>query len=489
MTVLAAASYALISLYRHDHFGSDAFDLGIQDQTVWGYSRFEFIYNTVVGIPNLLGDHFHPILTVLAPFYWMWNSAGVLLVAQAILLALAGVPIYLWAEQVLGRFAGLAFQAAYLVFWGILAGVLFDFHHVAFAVPAVAVALYATLTRRNGLLWVAVAVAMLTREDVALTLGALGVYILAFQRRWALGAVLVGLNAAWFALLIGLIIPALGGGVPYRHWLYDALGSGPAGAGLYVVRHPLSALQLLFTPAEKTRVWVGSFLAFLLLPLASPLLVVALPSFLERFWSSSPDLWSFHFQYSLLAAPILAFAAIDTCARLKSLLRGWMATIVSTVLPGGALVMSALLSFVLVRPLAELSTYVSDATAAQIQSCLDVIPPDASVSATYSLVPHLAHRPQIYVLPGRSDMSYIAIDLSSYQSIPPGIEDELRTLVRSSLAADYSVACAEGLTLVLGPAGSTAQLTPELQRWLAGECSGSRCLLAAASAGDAHRHA
>ena len=51
-------------------------------------------------------------LIVLAPFMWGWDSAGVLLVAQAVLLALAGIPIYLWARQELGPIAGLAFLGA-----------------------------------------------------------------------------------------------------------------------------------------------------------------------------------------------------------------------------------------------------------------------------------------------------------------------------------------------------------------------------------------
>src|SRR5437763_3251559 len=136
LTVLSAAGHSAVSLYRHDHFASNAFDLAVQDQTVWGYSRFELIYNTVLGIPNLLGDHFHPILMVLGPFMWLWESAGVLLVAQAVLLAVAAWPVYLWAERELGAAAGLAFAVAYLCFWGVLAGVIYDFHHVAFAVPA-----------------------------------------------------------------------------------------------------------------------------------------------------------------------------------------------------------------------------------------------------------------------------------------------------------------------------------------------------------------
>lgn len=475
LTVVAATGYSAVSLYRHDHFASNAFDLAVQDQTVWGYSRFEFIYNTVLGIPNLLGDHFHPILMVLAPFMWAWNSAGVLLVAQAILLALAGIPIYLWGERQLGPVGGVAF-AAYLSFWGVLAGVVFDFHHLAFAVPAISLALYATLTRRNLLLVPALGVAMLTREDVAFTLIALGFYILVVQRRWVLGAAVMAVNTMWFGVLFGVIIPALGGGVSYRHWTYDALGNGPLATAGYVVHHPIASLELLFTPAAKARVWIGSFAAFGLLPLVSPLLLVALPSFLERFWSSSPNFWSFHFQYSMLPAPVLAFAAMDTPARLSRLFSGRLAAAGTTVLPIAALAASVLLTFFIVRPLGEVTTYLSNSRAAKIQSCLDTIPADASVTASNALVPHLSHRPAIYLITMQSDADYIAIDPSTYSNFFPGEEDQLRNIVRGALAARYGVVCAKGTTLVLAHVESMQQLTPELQRWLDGECSGRDCM-------------
>src|SRR5207237_286448 len=122
MTVAAAAGFSAISLFRYVHCAANGFDLGIQDQTVWGYSRLEMIPNTVLGVPNLLGDHFNPILMLLAPLYWLWPSAATLLVAQAVLLALAGIPIYLWAGRRVGHVAGLAFLGSYLLFWGVLAG-------------------------------------------------------------------------------------------------------------------------------------------------------------------------------------------------------------------------------------------------------------------------------------------------------------------------------------------------------------------------------
>jgi len=473
MTIAGAAGFSAISLFRYVHFGANGFDLGIQDQTVWGYSRLEMLPNTVLGVPNLLGDHFSPILMVLAPFYWLWPSAATLLVAQAVLLAVAGIPIYLWGSRRVGYLAGLAFQGSYLLFWGVLAGVVFDFHHVVFAVPAISTALYATLNKQNRLLWASLAVAMLTREDVALTVIALGLFIVVFQRRWLLGAGIAIANGVWFVLLLDVVMPAVGG-VPYQHWTYQALGKGPISAVVYALENPLRSLQLLVTPVEKVRVGVASFASWLFLPLLSPLVLIAVPSFLERFWSSSPNFWSFHYQYSMLPAPILAFAAIDACARMRSRWRGRLGGAVSLALPVGALATSALLSFGAVHSLAELGTYVSDETAAQIQGCLDVIPGGASVAATDALVPHLSDRDEIYEVTTKSDTDYIAIDVSTLGSLNP-VDSKLRSIVNTSLGGGYHVACSKGLTVVLARGAGSQQLSGQMQQWLEDVCLGSAC--------------
>src|SRR5207237_4895971 len=133
------------------------------------------------------------------------------------------------------------------------------------------------------------------------------------------------------------------------------LGTVPLIAGSYVVLHPIYSLKVLFTPATKTRLWIGSFAAFALLPLASPVLLVALPSFLERFWSSSPNFWSFHFQYSMVPAPILTFAAIDTCVRMRRMWPGRFALVGTTAMPLAALVAGVVVTAA-VNPLAEVRT-------------------------------------------------------------------------------------------------------------------------------------
>lgn len=469
LALSAAAAYAAISIYRHDHFGSNAFDLGVQDQTVWGYSLLQVIPNTVAMVRNLLGDHFHPMLMTAAPFYWIWDDVRVLLVIQGVLLGLASVPIFLWARQRLGLVAGIAFQASYLIFWGVLAAVVFDFHHIAFAVPAVSFALYAVLTRKNPLFWAMMAIGLLSREDIALTFVAIGAYMAVAQRRWRFGLAVTAISIAWFTVLIKFVMPALAG-APYLHWTYQALGDGPGAAMFHLVRHPIDSLKLLFTPLQKVKIWIALFAPWLFLPLLSPLLLVAVPSLAERFWSSNSLLWTTSFHYSLLIAPILAFAAVDSLERVQRLLPGfisWARSLIPSAGPVGVLLGSVLITFVFVTPLDELGTYVPSAQVAQIQSCLDGIPPDASVSASNFLLPHLSHRREIYLLNLKTDAEYIAIDLATYRGrFAPGEEQQIRTTIQTSLSNGYGVACSAGTTVVLRRGGGNQPISPEIAGFL-----------------------
>jgi uncharacterized membrane protein len=467
LALVAAITYAAVSIYRHDHFASSAFDLGVQDQTVWGYSQLQMIPNTVEMIRNLLGDHFHPILMVVAPLYWLWDDVRVLLVVQAALLAAAGIPIFWWARERLGLIPAIAFEAAYLVFWGVLSGVIYDFHHIAFAVPATSFGLYAVLTNRNRLFWAMLLVGLLTRENIALTFAAIGVYIAVVQHRWRLGAAVIAVCVAWFAALIEVVMPAIAA-APYGHWTYDALGTGPGSALLHIIRHPISSLRLLIDNSTKLKLWGGLLGAWLALPVLSPLALVALPTLLERLWSSNPALWSASFHYSLVIAPILAFASIDGLARLQQRfslprLRGRVRVGVSIAVFAAALI----LSFGVVRPFEEVGTYISAGQVSNIQYCLESIPARASVSASNSLLPHLSHRRQIYLLTMKDDADYVAIDLAAYLNhFFPGEQAQIRSTIRDSLANGYGVACSRGTTVVLHRGFSGGELSVELATFL-----------------------
>lgn len=453
LALVAAASLALASTFRHDHFGSNAYDLGIFDQTIWGYSRLELLPNTVLRLPNALGDHFHPILMALAPLYWIWDDARVLLVAQAALLAAASIPLFLWGRRVLGVAPALAFQAAYLGFWAVLGGNIFDFHELAVAAPIVSVALYALLTEQTRLLLAMTALGLLTREDLALTFAGIGVYVLVVQRRYRLGGALVTVSVAWFVTMFKWVIPALAGR-SYAHWSYSGLGSGPGSAIVQLIADPLDSVKIFFTPRDKQIALVNLFVPWLGLPLLSPLLIVMLPTLGARFFSDKPSHWAPQgFHYSLVLAPMLAFAAVDTAARVRRLVQGRQRALISGALAASVLLAGLYFSFGRLRPLDELRRYTSDAQIAAIRSCLETIPADASVAATSALVPHLSHRREIYVLDRRPlpATDYYALDASTW--IFPLTNTDLARIAAERERAGYDVACRLGSAVVLAPGG------------------------------------
>ncbi len=466
LTATGAAGLAAASIFRYDRFGANAYDLGIYDQSIWAYSRLQpTLDNTVLRTPNALGNHFQPILVLLAPVDWVWQDARGILVAQGVLLALASLPIYLWARERLGAMAALLFQLAYLVFWGVLGGNLYDFHEVALAAPIVSLSLYALLTHRTRLLWATVVLGLVTKENLALTFAALGVYALVVQRRSRLGLSVVAVSVAWFAIVLKAILP-WATGAPYAHWFYPALGAGPGSALLHLVEHPLGTIRLFITPHAKQVALFDLFAAWLLLPLVSPLLIVMLPTLGERFLADRPEYWAQGFHYSLVVAPMLAFAAIDTTACVARLFAGRTRIAIPVVLAAGALVAGLAFSFARLRPLDELGRYTSAAHAAEIRSCLRTIPSGSSVAATSALVPHLSQRRRIWVLDDRPVPRARFYALDAYTWTYPFSNADIAALVRRSLGRGYGVRCSKSGTAVLERGVPRGRLSPELTRLL-----------------------
>jgi uncharacterized membrane protein len=462
LAALAAVGYGAAAIHRYDSFGANAYDLGIFDQTVWGYSRFEWIPNTVLRLPHELGDHTDFTLVLLAPLYWIWSDPRMLLAAQAVLLAAAALPLFWWARDRLGLLAAFAFEAAYLLWYGVLAGDIFDFHELALAAPLVSVALYAMLERRDAVLVAAAALLLLTKEDLALTLIGFAAYVAIVQRRWRFGGAIAAASLAWFALAFKVLIPAFAGGRAYSHWSYDALGSTPGSALENLVRHPIRSVKLFVTPHTKQVALFNLFGSWLFLPLVSPLLIVMLPTLAERFLSSVPSYWAQGFHYSLVIAPMLAFAAVDTTKRARERMTGRAALVRAAAI--AALLVGLYFTFGRLRPLDELDRYATDAQAADIRACLATVPPDASVAATSALVPHLSERRSIWVIDIRPvpRAQVLAIDLATW--IYPRTAADLGALTRRALRSGYGITCSRGATVVLAQGATGGRLSPELRR-------------------------
>ena len=197
LTCGALVFYLWHSLGDQAGYLTTGYDLGIFDQAVRAYSHFQAPIVPLKGANyNIFGDHFHPIIVVLAPLYWFWDNPDMLLIAQAVLIAASIPVVYRFTRRRASERMSLLIAAAYAFGWPVQGLIDFDFHEIAFATPLTALAIDA-LDRRDDrrlLLWCGLL--LLVREDMGLLVALFGLLRLA-QRVARAGQSLRWPSAGW----------------------------------------------------------------------------------------------------------------------------------------------------------------------------------------------------------------------------------------------------------------------------------------------------
>ncbi|MFI0896005.1 DUF2079 domain-containing protein [Streptomyces sp. NPDC020983] len=438
-----AAVYAALSLSRYRRMATMSWDLGIFEQAVKGYAHLHAPVADLKG-PGFdeLGDHFSPVVALIAPFYRVFPTTVTLLVAQALLFALSVVPVTRAAGLLLGRGPGLALGAAYGLSWGVQRAVDFDFHEIAFAVPLLAFSLAAVLLRRwtAAMLWALPLV--LVKEDLGAAVAMTGavVWLRAGDdtlrgaagggrvRPWALRLAAFGIVAS--AWEIGRLIPLFHGPG------YDAFNHID-GDGTLTGHIPA-------VTALRTVLWVllpaGGLLA-----LRSPLLLVGLPTLGWRFVSHYPENWGTGWHYSAVLMPVVFLAAADAAALVAAAAPGsrhtprWLRA-AARALPAAALGAAVALSAQLpVAGLTHLAAYRVDGSTRAAERALARIPDGATVEADVGPISRLVRRTTVYWV-GRTGgriPDYLAFDnLSGWLTDPPGYARQLHPQARWTTVAD-----------------------------------------------------
>ncbi|MEV0073676.1 DUF2079 domain-containing protein [Amycolatopsis sp. NPDC050768] len=194
------AGYAGWALLRHAEFQTGGYDLGIFEQAVRSYTEGRSPVSDLIAPGYLLpGDHFHPILVVLVPFYALWRGPETLLVVQSLLLATSAIPVTRCAIRQLGQRCGTVTGVGYVLSYGLLTAASFDFHEICFAVPLVALCGEHLLSGRWNAAVLCALPLILVKEDLPVTVAAVGVYLV-LKRRLVLGSmtVLVGIGTSAF---------------------------------------------------------------------------------------------------------------------------------------------------------------------------------------------------------------------------------------------------------------------------------------------------
>ena len=382
-----AAAYSVLSLTRFASLSTPSWDNAIFQQAIAGYAHLRAPIVDIKGPGyNILGDHFSPVLAVLAPVYRLFPAAQTLLVAQAVLVAGSVVPITRIAVERLGSAGGWAVGVAYGLSFGLQSAVYTDFHEMAFAAPLMALAGTAYLRRR----WWAVAgwtaLLLLVKEDLGITVAAVGVLLMIAGAR-RLGAALAGIGMAGCAVLLFVVIPAVNRSGRFDYWSAVSFGrGGPSAWHTFVSGWDVKLPTLLLTFG------ITGFLA-----LRSPWVLVAGPTLAWRWIGTNREYWDTNWHYSLILMPIVFIAMLDGIERARRSRPAWLRRYTEH-LP--TVVAAVSLVLVLQFPLHNLlraATYQPNPTdVAAARAAIGTIPHGASVETNMGLITHLVSDHHVY---------------------------------------------------------------------------------------------
>ncbi len=421
--------YVAISTARYDRQDTISWDLGIFSQAAQSYAERGYPVVTIKG-PDfaLLGDHFSPVIALWGPLWAMLPSPVTLLVAQAMLVAFSVVPIARVAIGLLGTRAGSAVGVAYGMSFGLIAAIDFDVHEYAFAAPLLALSGEAYLQRRWRATCLWAGALLLVKEDLGLTVAAIGVALaLSSARRWGLGLALVGAAATVITLLV--VIPAFSGDGSWEYW--QRLGPGADGPPTSVLSS-LAALPVsLVSPAIKVWTWVATFGVTGFLALRSPWVLAVLPTMLWRLGSDYEFYWGTGLHYSLVPMPIMFVAMLDAIARSRQGRPTWLRQYAEHT-PTIALLVALALS--IQGPLAEVlspSTYADTARERDVERIQAVLPAGSTVETDIGLLAPLVAEHDVYFIgtnegAGSVPVDYVAVERSSALRWPMTVQQWAR---------------------------------------------------------------
>jgi uncharacterized membrane protein len=390
------AAFVRATWTAHDRFGTYGFDLGIYDQATWLLSRPRAPFVTVRGLDLFAQDAAY-VMALVAPLYRLWADPRLLLALQVVFLALPALVLYRLGRRHLGHpAAGLAVAVAYLAYPGVQWAISWQFHPEAIAAGLLALAVLAADGRRHRAMAVWLALAALCGQEVGLLVAGFGLLLVADGRRrvgWSTAAAGLG----WFVVATWVLAPLHAGRATRLFETdYGIAGGGPGGM---VAALPALAGKVLATGLGDEGLFylLVVFVPLAGLPVAAPrwLLPVA-PPLLLNLAAVQPEHHQLRYHYLATAAPLLAAGAVAGLAAVAATRRRLLAPLLIL------LVVAAGYTGWRYGPAPWARDPVAFPAAPADQArrqALALVDPEAPVSAAYNLVPHLAHRVEVYEFP------------------------------------------------------------------------------------------
>jgi uncharacterized membrane protein len=427
VAVLAAmvALYWLVFgflVYRqHSNFGTFGFDIGIHDQGIWLASRGRSTFVTVRGL-DYFAHHVNVISMAFVPFYWLGAGPHFLIVVHTLAVAAGAIPLWLLARDRLHNpWLALVPPLAYLLYPAVNWVTWWAYHPDSLAITPLLFAYWLAVRGKWRWFAFAVAVALLCKEDVALSLIMLGA-VAAFwmkpaavasdqgggdldaagdrRRRRRIGLATTAVALAWYLLCTKVIIPWRNHGrPPFYDSFFPSLGATIPEVIFNAIRHPSRVWHLAQLPDRRTY-YVQMFAPLAFIPLlAIPIFLIGGPQFGVDVTAQVVQGATIKSQYASLVIVGSFLATVEALAfirrHLPSLVPFAVAVLAATSLAGAV-----------AWGLSPISTQFHKGVwlahnniSRELHTALDMLPSGDGVSVTYYLTPQVTHRQYAYEFP------------------------------------------------------------------------------------------
>ncbi|MFN9404908.1 MAG: DUF2079 domain-containing protein [Dolichospermum sp.] len=377
------------SIIRHELFNSSG-DLAFFDQTVYLVSQGKPPISSVLGF-HILADHAAWILYPIALLYKIYPHVYWLFAVQSIALSLGAFPTYLLAIQAgLKENQAIAIVIVYLLYPVLYNSNLCDFHPDTIAVPAILTAVLAA--RKGKLIWFCISVLIVLgcKAVLSLTVVAMGIWLLFFQKRRLYGVIAIISGIAWFLIANKIIIPFFGSEATLvnRHFYrYSYLGKSFSETLQIVLSQPQIIFSHIFTLINL------EYLFFLLAPIIWGLipkymtpLIGAIPCMALNILADHASQKNVILHYSLPTIPFLILALIASIAANKAWIK-----------PRKVIILWSLFWFLFLGKwgffMSKYLNFVDNWQATR--QAISLIKTQDSVLTTDVITPHLTHRQEI----------------------------------------------------------------------------------------------
>ncbi len=416
---------SMMSVSRYYSYTYDTFDFGIFAQ-MFDYMKYTGLPYTTVERGHLLSHfavHFSPFFYILLPGYFVFSTPAYLCVMQVLFVGLGVFAVYGIAKCL--KFTvkqSVLISALYLVYPAFSFGLHFDFHENKFLSVCILFTVYFMLKRRWIPYYICGLLICSVKEDAAIYLIAIGLFLMLHERRIKHGLFTLAIAGAYFVFAMKMIqVCGASEGLEFGYRYSNFELDGEAGVGSIVKITLLDlgyTLKQIFDPtvtaneplALQKRVefllWI--FLPVLFTPFMSKkisTLVLITPMLLVNLMSNWPYQSDIDFQYTYGIAALVIVCMMVALRSVKDKKRN------ALILAAVMLSCSLTLPRVIARNTGYIESYQENRAVfhASIDLINETVPLDSVIGAEGNVIPIMYNYPCMYLDP-RNDETAAKIE-------------------------------------------------------------------------------